>query len=195
MDGPCAGELLVAPGDRAVDRDVELEDSGPVAVPAKLIGVASGQPLPAMASNGAGLRSKSTARCGGRSAMSETRVSGRISPPAAIRAAASASASRWEPPVAIGQPNACAAVIRTRAGAPLAGSVRRSAAWAATPATSARERSSLNLRASDDADWTACRPNHARRSARSGRRGTWNGARMSGTSDGQRRTSGPNNNS
>ena len=50
VDGSCVGELRVAPRDRAVDRDVELEDARPVAVPAKLIGVAAGQPSPAMAS-------------------------------------------------------------------------------------------------------------------------------------------------
>ena len=69
-----------------------------------------------------GATSKSATRCGGRSAIRSTGRSVSIRPPVATSSAASASASRPEPPSGNGQP-ACADPSMTSAAAPLTGSV------------------------------------------------------------------------
>ena len=113
-----------------------------------------------------------------------------IRPPRERRCAASASASRWEPPAATGQPTACAPTARTMPKAALAGVESESIECAQHPASRARARSpSKRERARPTAERRPLRP---KRPSRRGWRGGRSGPRSSRTRESALRTRGSN---
>lgn len=100
----CSAGRLAGPRDAALDREVGLEGSGPVAETAVGPRDPPRQPVAEDVGDRAGARSKRTTSAGGRSAGERTRTPVSIRPPNSVSCAASASLMAREPPAATGQP-------------------------------------------------------------------------------------------
>ena len=163
VHGAGAGDLRGGPRDRPVERPVELEDAGPVAVarePAPVAAAAAGRRPSAAAA--AGVTSSSAGRRP--AARRRTRPvgpsrSGRRASAGGRRARRRVAASRR---AATGQPTACALTASTIPNAALTGVRSDSIECAQQPASSARARSpSKRERASPTAERIALRPKRA----------------------------------
>ena len=104
MNRARASACGILPGNRAIQRVVDLEDARPIAIGPSRERYPSGSASPAIRSIWRGVTSKRMARELGSSCSDVTSTPVTISPPSARRYAASASTNACDPPFGNGQP-------------------------------------------------------------------------------------------